>query len=311
VPRNRTARVAVLGSSVQRSAASGYSSNRSSALKRRIVVGCLVLLSLVLITVSFRSSALDPVVSAGSSVMRPFEVAANRIARPFRDAAGWTSGLVHAKSENKRLKREKQELLRQVAVADAALAQNATLHQLLKYRDSPSFPKDYDTVAASVLTNPSTFDQSVTISAGSNQGVAVEDVVVTTGGLVGQVTLVYANVASVMLITDADSAVRAVDAEHTAAVGLLEHGSSTGSLVLNSVGKDKQVEVGDKIITAGSPGGHLLPSLYPRNILIGTVTSADQSETDIFKRIQVQPFVDLSSLRSVLVLVPKQPKPGR
>src|ERR1700748_3778682 len=43
VPRNRPARVAVLGSSVQRSATTGYSSSRSGALRRRIVVGCLVL----------------------------------------------------------------------------------------------------------------------------------------------------------------------------------------------------------------------------------------------------------------------------
>ena len=42
VPRNRTARFAVLGSSAQRAAASGYSSTRSSALRRKIVVGCLV-----------------------------------------------------------------------------------------------------------------------------------------------------------------------------------------------------------------------------------------------------------------------------
>src|SRR3954470_25076613 len=110
VPRNRTARFAVLGSSVQRPASSGYSSTRSSALRRKIVVGILVLLSLVLITVSFRSDALDPAQSFGASVLRPFEIAANRVARPFQDAAGWASGLVHAKSENKKLKRENQQL---------------------------------------------------------------------------------------------------------------------------------------------------------------------------------------------------------
>ena len=172
MPRNRTARFAVLGSSAQRAAASGYSSTRSSALKRKIVVGCLVLLSLVLITLSFRSSALDPVQSVGSSVLRPFEIAANRVARPFRDAAGWTSGLVHAKSENEKLKRENAELQLDLTRAQAALAENAWLKKELAYRDSPSFPKDYRDVAATVLTNPTTFDQSVTISAGSNQGVA-------------------------------------------------------------------------------------------------------------------------------------------
>jgi rod shape-determining protein MreC len=114
-----------------------------------------------------------------------------------------------------------------------------------------------------------------------------------------------------MLISDAASAVRAVDANNLKAVGMLEHGSGSDSLVLSRVGKDKKVEPGDRIITAGSPGGSELPSIYPRGIPIGVVRSADQSETDIFKRIQVEPFVDLSSLQSVLVLVPKKLRTGR
>jgi len=44
VPRHRTVRPAVLGSSVQRTAAFGYPSNRSSAIRCRIIVGGLVLL---------------------------------------------------------------------------------------------------------------------------------------------------------------------------------------------------------------------------------------------------------------------------
>ena len=66
------------------------------------------------------------------------------------------------------------------------------------------------------------------------------------------------------------------------------------------------------IITAGSPGKGLLPSVFPRGVLIGTVSSVNQTDTDLFKQIQVAPFVDLGSLQSVTVLVPKPkdaPKP--
>jgi cell shape-determining protein MreC len=79
--------------------------------------------------------------------------------------------------------------------------------------------------------------------------------------------------------------------------------------VLDRIDKAKRVEVGDTIITAGSPGKGRLPSLYPRNIPIGVVTSAGQNDTDIFKQIQVQPFVDLGSVQSVLVLLPKTRTP--
>jgi rod shape-determining protein MreC len=283
---------------------------RSSALRRRIVVVCLVLLSLVLITLSFRSSALDPVQGFGTTVLRPFEIAASRVSRPFRDAVGWAQGLVDAKSENEKLTNEVEALRRQAAEAEAAIQLNEQLQKLLDYKNSPRFPDDFNAVAASVLTNPTAFDKTITISAGSDSGIAKKDVVVTAGGLVGQVTEVYGHVALVMLITDPNSAVSAFDRDSPAAVGIIEHGSTSDSLVFSQVTKDKQVEVGDTIVTAGSPGEGQLPSLFPRNLVIGVVTSAGQADTDIFKSIQVQPYVDLGSLQSVLVLVPKQRRPG-
>ncbi len=314
MPRNRTARVAVLGSPAQRSATSGSSSTRSSAFRRRAVVIFLVVVSLVLITVSFRSNALDGVQGAAVSALRPFEIAANRVAAPFRDATSWTRGLFRAKSENRSLRRQVEELNRELAGYKAARAANQYLEKLLKYERAPAFPQDaqnYNQVAAQVLTSPTVFDQTITIAAGSNRGVAVQDVVVTADGLVGQVTKVFGTVSVVMLLTDPDSAVRAVDESDQAAIGILEPGSSGDMLSLTRVGKDKkQVGYGDTVVTAGSPGTGKLPSLFPANIPIGVITSVGQNETDIFKQIQVQPFVDLSSLQSVLVLVPKA-KPAK
>ena len=306
VPRHRTVRVAVLGSSVQRAAASGSSPSRPSASRRRLVVGALVLLSLILITVSFRSSALDPVEGLGASVLRPFEVAADRVSRPFRDAASWTSGLFHAKAENRRLTAEVQALRLRRGLWQATRDENVDLRRALRYRDSARFPQDFSSVTARVLTNPSQpFDQTVTIAAGSRDGIAVQDVVVSVdGSLVGQVTKVFGSISKVMLITDPDSHVRATDLVHPAAVGIFELGSSTDSLVLDRVTKDKRVGAGDTIITAGSPANDQLPSLYPRGIPVGTVSSVGQYDTDIFKQIQVQPYADVSSLQSVLVLVP-------
>jgi len=268
-------------------------------------VACLVAASLVLLTVSFRSNALDGVQGAGVSVLRPFEVAATRVAQPFRDAASWTRGLFHAKSENRKLTRQVEELRREVAGLAAARQANAYLERLLKYQRSPAFPQDFNAVAAEVLTSPTVFDQTITIAAGSNRGIKLQDVVVTADGLVGQVTKVFGSVSRVMLVTSDDSAVRAVDERDQGSVGILQRGSSNDTLSLTRVGKDKRVEYLDTIVTAGSPGGGELPSIFPANIPIGTVTSVGQNETDIFKQIQVQPFADLSSLQSVLVLVPK------
>jgi rod shape-determining protein MreC len=298
----------VLGSTVRRSASQPYPSQKSSAVKRRIVVGVLVVLALALITVSFRSSGLTAVQDAGSTVLRPFQVAAERIARPFRDAGGWMSGLVGAKSENKQLKQQVDDLRNQVYANQDAARQNDELRKLLHYVDSPRFPQDFDYVATSVISPPqSRYEQTVVIAAGRRDGVRTDSPVVTADGLVGKVTAVGATVAKVVLLTDESSAVSATDLQQAGASGMVKHGQgAVDTLILDRVGKEQQVAAGDPIVTAGSPAGTKLPSIYPRGIKIGVVTSVGQKDTDLYKQIQVQPFVDFSSLRSVLVLVPKK-----
>ncbi len=50
--------------------------------------------------------------------------------------------------------------------------------------------------------------------------------------------------------------------------------------------------------------------MFPRGLRIGTVSSVSNNDVDTFKTIQVEPFVDFSSLQSVIVLVPR-PEPNR
>ena len=279
VPRNRTARFAVLGSSVQRPAASGYSSTRSSALRRKIVVGCLVLLSLVLITLSFRSTRSTRVQSFGASVLRPFEIAANRVARPFRDAAGWTSGLVPREVRERAAEEARTEALRLAGCAGSqaraeqnarppAAARTTATRRRSRRTSAPSPRRCSRTRPRSTRASrspPARTRASRSRTWSSRAGGARRP---------GDEGLRRTS-SRVMLISDPSSAVRAVDAAQPAAVGMLEHGSAADSLVLNRVGKDKRVEDGDTIMTAGSPGGSELPSIFPRDILIGTVTSVE------------------------------------
>jgi rod shape-determining protein MreC len=308
VPRNRNARFAVLGSSVQKSAASGYPTNRSSALKRRIVVGLLVLLSLVLITVSFRSSALDGVQGTAAGILRPFEVAANRVARPFRDAVGWAHGLADARSQNKKLRRQVQTLQQELLTDEQAVQENVQLRQQLDFKGSPSLA-NFRRVNTEVLSNPqSSIDQSVTIAAGKSSGIAAGDVVVSPrGGLVGIVDKALSGISRVTLLTDEQSSVTATDLTSPTAVGEVHRGGGGSNvLVLDRVPKAKYVGVGDKVITAGVLGKGQLPSMFPHGILVGTVTSESDTDVNPFKTIQVQPAVDFTSLQSVIVLVPRR-----
>ncbi|MGH3002982.1 MAG: rod shape-determining protein MreC [Gaiellaceae bacterium] len=308
MPRNRTVRLAVLGSSVQRAAASGYPSNRSSALKRRIIVGFLVLLSLLLITVSFRSSALDGVQGTAAGILRPFEVAADRISRPFGDAGGWAHGLVDAKSQNAKLRAQVDTLQQELIQDEGALQQNVQLRRQLDYHGPPSLA-DFSRVNTTVLVNPqSALDESVTIGVGTHDGVhAGNPVVAPSGGLVGTVDKAWGDEARVTLLTDAESFVTTTDLTDQSAVGIVRRGGGGNDvLIFDRVPKAPYVGVGDTLITAGSIGKGPLQSMFPRGLRVGTVASVNSLDVNTFQTIQVDPLVDFGSLQSVIVLVPKQ-----
>ena len=269
-------------------------------------MGCLVLLSLVLITLSFRSTALDSVQSAGASVLRPFEVGADRVARPFRDAIGWFHGLVDARSQAKRLEAENEALRQQLILDEGALQENVYLRAQLQYHGPPSVAS-FERVSAAVLTNPqSEIDQSITIAAGTSDGIAAGDAVITPAGLVGTIDKASGSVSRVTLLTDAESAATATDLTDPAAVGVVRRGGGGSDvLIFDEVPKQNPVNVGDTVITAGSIGKGALPSMFPRGIVIGTVSSQSESDVDVYQSIQIQPAVDFSSLQAVQVLVPK------
>jgi rod shape-determining protein MreC len=286
------------------------SSRSSTAVKRRIVAGVLVLLSLVLITVYFREPAgggLHSIQGTGATVLRPFEVASNRVAAPFRDAYGWFAGLIHAKSENAKL-RDQIDKLRAEAIQNTNAAQQVDdLRRQLHYVGLPRFPQDYNYVATDVISRPpSEFQQQIGIAAGSANGIRVNDPVATADGLVGKIISVAPHSAQVTLLTDANLNVSALDLQ-TQAVGLVSHGEGQGTLALDRVQKSQVLREGDTIVTQGWKLKGL-SSIYPYGIPIGTVTGATNSEVDLYWNAQVRPFVDFDSLQSVLVLVPKARK---
>ena len=277
-------------------------------------MGCLVVLSLILITMSFRSGENGPlsgVQSAGATVLRPFAVGFERVAQPFRDVYGWADSLLDARSEAERLRIENRELRQQAIQSAFALQENEYLRDLQNFIDGPRFPEDFEPVSAEVIGRPvGAFVQAIVIAAGSGNGVRVNDSVITADGLVGLVTRVTPSTARIQLLTDQEAAVSAVDLR-TRAEGIVRHARGTReTLVLDRVRKQDVVRVGDEVVTAGWRAGDL-SSLYPKGIAIGEVTSVGQTDTDLYQQVQVDPYVDFGLLDAVLVLVPVDRSAGQ
>jgi rod shape-determining protein MreC len=306
-PPSRSARAAVLASSVQRSKPTPYPSKARSALVRRAIVVGLVVVALALITISFRSptsGALHDLQGVGSTVLSPFQTAATRIAQPFRDAYNYFDGLANARSDNQKLRREIVALRAKDLQRAALAAKEPALARLLHFEQGSVFPTDYRAVNAAVISPPGgPFAHTLAIEAGSSVGVRLDSPVVSGDGLVGIVSNVFPDTAKVTLLTDPNSFVAALDVR-TQVRGMVHTGPG-GTLILDQVPKQFRVQDGDKLVTAGTRNAKY-PDLYPYGIPIGSVSSVSATDTATFLQVQVQPYATLGSLDAVAVLVPKK-----
>jgi rod shape-determining protein MreC len=308
MPRQRSPRSAALGLTVRRIPTT-IPSRSGGPLRRRLVVGLLVLASLVLISLSIRSDETGPlsgVQSAGATALRPFAVGFERVAQPFRDVYGWADSLLTARSEARELREELRDARQRAIQSEFALQENVYLRELLDYIDGQRFPADFDPVVAEVIGRPTgAFTQAIVIAAGANNGVRANDPVVTADGLVGVVTRVTSGTARIQLLTDEEAAASAIDLR-TGATGVVRHARGTReTLVLDRVRKQDVVRRGNEIVTAGWRAGSL-SSLFPKGIPIGKVTSVGQTDTDLFQQVQIDPYVDFGALDAVIVLVPTE-----
>lgn len=307
----RSDRVAAVTSATRRPRAG--SAGRSTRTMGRLVVGGLVVCALVLLTLSYRSPTgrvLHDAQTSGATVLRPFQVAAERIARPFRNAYNYLSGLSSARSDAEKARREVRQWRAQALVNLAATKENASLKRLLHFEQGATYPKDFRSINTSVIAFASgPFGEHVTIDAGADAGVVLNAPVVTPDGLLGHVTTLGAHTSSVVLLTDANSAVAARDLR-TKTRGLIQRGVGD-ALTLANVRKEAKIKKGDMIVTDGTRDARY-PDLYPFGIPIGQVTAAVSSDIASFQSVQVSPFTQFGSLDVVAVLIPtKSTSPKR
>lgn len=249
-----------------------------------LVVAGLMFLALSGYLAPFVRVALDPLVSAQRWLATRY-LAVYQLVRSPGD-------VTVIRTENERLKNENALLRSQLIELQEQQKDNEVLYSLLKVaRGQP----DSNYVAAMVIgRDTNAFMRYVIIDQGSDSGLRHGMPVLTAQGLVGRIDAVTANAARVQLITDADSAVnvRLPDGETD---GMLV-GSITGDITLEMVSQEAEMQPGDLILTSGLGG------TYPSNILVGQVVSVRRLETALFQSASVQPVVDFSSLRAVLVV---------
>jgi len=228
--------------------------------------------------------AFDPMVSVQKWVSIRVQAAVDFFTVP-RDVNSLMEQNAALQNEVSRLQTEILELRQQLVETDI-------LYALLDFaRDNPG--NQY--IAASVIgMDPSPFLQYIIIDKGSDDDIYKGMPVVTEQGLVGNVDAVTATAARVQLITDQGSVVNVKLQQSDAEAQL--RGSVTGDITLEMVGQGIEIIEGDLIFTSGLGGS------YPPELLIGQVMTINTGENALFQSAAVQPSVDFSRLKAVLVI---------
>jgi rod shape-determining protein MreC len=285
---------------------------RKQVRRRRAVFVVLVVLALVLISATFSGSSSGPLhgVQQGmASVFSPLEEGATRALKPARDLVNWVGETFNARGENSELKTDVQKLRTKLARAQSAVGENEQLRKLLNLDRGGTFA-GYKPVTARVIGRPPTvWYSTVTIDAGSGDGVAVNDPVVNGDGLVGRVTDVTHLTAKVTLITDSESAVSAkVLPSGPQGVAEPEVGDPS-VMLLDFIDKNVRITAGQTVVTAGWSNG-TISSAYPPNIPIGEVRQTTVGQQETYQHIRLQPYADMRNLDYVQVATDGPPRPG-
>jgi rod shape-determining protein MreC len=279
-----------------------------AARRRSIVFIALLATTLVMMAVSSNQAVKD-LSNAFNYALRPVQGAVAGIASGVAGVVTAVGEIDQLHGDNTALREENERLALENERAKEIERQNDLLTGLLQLQNA----FEYRTTAAEVIARESSeFRRLVTISKGSDDGIAEGDVVIAEGGaLAGRVIEVGPNFAKVVLITDQSSTV----------IGQLQSSLATGEVVgtleetlqMKNVDSTEGIELGEEVVTAGIELAGGIRSPYPKGLLLGQVIDVRRDANSIVQTAFLKPAANLEKLEYVLVVLDYEgglPPPG-
>jgi rod shape-determining protein MreC len=265
----------------------------------------LVAVAFALITVDIKGGEDSPLGGArraAASALGPVE---NVAAGAVDPVAGYVRAIRDAGTHQQRLDqitRENTELRQKLASSDAAAGRTKQLDDLLRTAGSGG----YTIKAAQVIAIGAAqgFSWTITIDAGSDDGLTRDMTVVNGQGLVGRITTVAPTTATVLLASD-PGFTAGVRLEGSDEIGFAA-GQGTAPMRIQLLNGRAQVKPGDRLVTFGSHSGRPFVPGVP----VGTVSQVEATPGQLTKTILVEPYVQFTRLDLVgVVVVPPRTDP--
>lgn len=260
-----------------------------------ILAGICMLLMLLSVVTGGKSDS--PFRAIANYTIVPMQKGINRTGTFLSDLAENFETMDTLKEENQKLQEQVDNLTIEVGLLQQDKRELERLQELYKLDQDYS---DYEKVGAHVIFNSgNNWFNNFTIDKGSNDGIRVDMNVMAGTGLVGIVTEVGPNWATVRSIID----------DHSNVSGMMLSTSDTcmvrGDLTLMNDGKirfeqlannDNEIEVGEHVVTSH------ISDKYVQGILIGYVSEVTVDKNNLTRSGYITPAVDFSNLQEVLVI---------
>ena len=198
--------------------------------------------------------------------------------------------------ENTRLREEVSEL--QTKLYDSAEIEDM-YEWMSDFLELKMAHNDYEFLAATVTGRESgNYSKILTLDVGSGAGVTTGMPVITSAGIIGQVTEVGLNWCKVTSILESSSSIGAY-IEKTGDAGICSGSfelASEGIVQLEYLSSDAVVNVGDRVLTTG------YGSVYPRGLVVGYVTEVGKDSYSRSPSVKVQAACDLTDVSKVMII---------
>ncbi|MBO1333954.1 rod shape-determining protein MreC [Streptomyces sp. VRA16 Mangrove soil] len=264
----------------------------------RLLLVLLIAIAFALITVDIRGgedSPVDGARQAAAKVFGPVESGVSGAVDPIGNAisAVRDSGKRHDRIS--RLEQENAALKAKLGSDDRNRSKIHQLDTMLKTAGAGQ----YGIKGAQVIAIGSAqgFSWTVTIDAGANDGIKRDMTVLNGDGLVGRVTTVGPNTATVLLANDPDFTV-GTRMEKTDELGFAS-GQGDRPLRVQLLNGKAKVKKGDRLVTFGSQAD----KPFVPGVPVGKVVRVDPSGGDLTRTIYVEPYVGFTKLDIVGVVV--------
>ncbi|MGW1954761.1 rod shape-determining protein MreC [Streptomyces sp. NPDC001920] len=264
----------------------------------RLLLVLLIAIAFALITVDIRGgedSPVDGARSAAAAVFGPIESGVSSAVDPVGNAVAAIRDSGERHDRLARLEQENAALKAELGSDDRNRSRLKQLDKMIKIAGEGQYGiKGAQVIAIGAAQG---FSWTITIDVGANDGIQRDMTVLNGDGLVGRVTTVGPNTATVLLANDPDFTV-GTRMESSDELGFAS-GQGDRPLRVELLNGKAEVKKGDRLVTFGSQAD----KPFVPGVPVGIVSRVDPSGGNLTRTLYVTPYVGFSKLDIVGVVV--------